>query len=359
MVVSIIVIWHMNFLYFELFLMLGGIVMIKFKEAIEMFLKYNTSEGYDKDVAVFRQYLNCIRIQEEKAITFLQGIRTKEIINSLDYYINKNGVSSIETALRYISCIKEFLSYLIDKEIIINSELTKEFGLPTYSEKSFRNIVNKYIDKDKRLKERKDFVAFSEVEIQSLIKDCDDTLKDSINIEKACDSKKYFNRVRAAIIIKLIIFCGIRYEHLHRLSFNSIDLVHNTISINGFIIHIPHNLRDQFVIYEEIINDIGSSNSERKFLFVNYNGSKMSDKTNTISDHLRNYTGRRDVNGLIKYTVINMILKGVNESVIKKFTGIASSMYKPCQEEVNKKLSMNTNRYLDSKLRSIHTFDIL
>jgi site-specific recombinase XerD len=333
--------------------------MRKFEEIIKQFLQYNTSEGYEKDVQIFKNYINSIGIQSESVIPFLQGIRTKEVIDSLNYYIKENSITSIETAYRYISCIKEFLCYLLDKEIIVNTELTNEFGFPTHSNKSFKHIVNNYISKDNRLKERKGFVAFSEDEINLLIKDCDDTINEKSNIEKAKTSTAYFNKIRAALIIKLIIFCGVRYEHLHKLTYDSVDWVHNTITVNNFTLHLPHNLRDQFGKYNDIIKKINNEEKERKFLFINFDGSKLSEKTSSFSNRLKNYTGRMDVNGIIKYAIINMIYKGVNESLIKKLTGVNQTIYNPCQNEVNKNLAINANSYLDSKLRSIHTFDKL
>lgn len=330
--------------------------MFDVKQSVEGFLEHNLSEGYEKDLTKFHNYIFSLGLNNVTALTYLQGIRTKDIIDSLRYNIGEKGITSIDTALKYVSCVKEYLSYLLHKGYIVNSELIKEFGLPTYSNESFRYKINKFIS-ESGLKERKDFIALSKNEIQSLISDCNAIINDLR--DKAVTSKNIYIKFRAAIIIKLIIFLGIRYEYVHTLEKINIDLKHNTITVNGFTIHLPHRLRDQFEIYEELLLEINPKFDDRKFLFINYDGTKIPHVTSTISWHLKTLTGRMDVNGIIKYSIIEMIRVGINESIIKKLTGVDKAIYDPCQDYVNSNLSLKTNMYLDSKMRTLDIFDKL
>jgi hypothetical protein len=61
----------------------------------------------------------------------------------------------------------------------------------------------------------------------------------------------------------------------------------------------------------------------------------------------------------MKYGIIQMIKRGINQSVIIEFTGNQDDIYRDCQNEVNEEKFEARNRYLDSKLRGIDSFDIL
>jgi len=236
--------------------------------------------------------------------------------------------------------------------------LATEIAYEAYSEKSFRHKVNSYISKDKRLTESSDFIALSEDEIKDIIADCDDTIASEKIQKEFSRSKKFFNKLRSALIIKLIIFTGIRYEVLHKLQRQALNLKYNTIHINGFTVHLPDNLRDQFYVYEKLLEGLDKS-GDREYLFVEFDLNKISEITYITSSFLKILTGRGDLNGIIKFTIIEMIKKGINESIIKKFTGVGNDMYDACQDFVNNYSFSKANRYLDSKIRGMDIFDQL
>ena len=61
--------------------------------------------------------------------------------------------------------------------------------------------------------------------------------------------------------------------------------------------------------------------------------------------------------GFAKYAVINMILNGVNQSVISDLTGFMTGMYSDCQDIVNEMKLTNRNRYINHMIRGISTHD--
>jgi len=331
--------------------------MFDLNQSIKSFLEHSKAEGYDNNLNVFKDFLDRKKISNNFVKEFLQGIRTETIIESLNFYIEDRGLTSIDTALRYISCIKEYFAYNFHAELFENKELAAEIAYPTYSEKSFRYKVNNFISQDKRLLERNDFVALDENEILSLIVDCDDTISSEKVQQASPKMQKYYNKFRSALIIKLIIFTGIRYEVLQKLPKQALDLKYNTIKVNGFTIHLPMNLRDQFFEYEKLLHQINTT--DREYLFLEFDLNKISEITYATSGFLKVLTGRGDLNGVIKFTVIEMIKKGINESIIKKFTGVGEEMYNACQDFVNDYSFAKANRYLDSKIRSMNIFDRL
>jgi hypothetical protein len=75
--------------------------------------------------------------------------------------------------------------------------------------------------------------------------------------------------------------------------------------------------------------------------------------------HFAGWTARTDYNGLVKYAIINMLLEGVSETIIKKFTGVGDTIYKSCWNHVESKMGLQLDRYIDAKIRNITIFDSL
>jgi len=327
---------------------------------INKFLYDRPVEGYKKDLGVFKKFLKEVkRINPESIDYFIQGFRTDGIIESLDFYIRDNDLTSINTARRYSSCLREFLRYIIHHNNIENGELRFELGAPAYDEKSFTFKINSYISQDKRLKETEGFIAINKTDRDSLIEESDLTLKSEKIFKKAIKQQKYYNKFRSALIMKLTLLTGVKYEILRTIGKKDLNLKHDLITINDLMIRLPINLSEDFYKYEEINSKIARSNLDRDIFFIEYNKSVISNKTATTSSFLKGILGRGDLNGIIKYTISEMIKKGVNESIIKKFTGIGSKTFDECQEYVNNLYQIKTNRYLDSKIRSMEIFDLL
>lgn len=61
--------------------------------------------------------------------------------------------------------------------------------------------------------------------------------------------------------------------------------------------------------------------------------------------------------GLQKYSIIQMILAGVNQTIITEFTGQKEDILFDCQLEVNKNNIIERTRYVNYKIRSLATYD--
>lgn len=332
---------------------------MKFKETKECFLSAKPIPGYESNLNDFWEHIKSKGISDKTLKEYLQGIRTKAINESLNFYIDSRNVSSIDTAQRYVSAVKEYLQFMIDEGIMDNNALVREMGYPIYSEKSFRFQINKAISENEKLSKGDSFIAFEEKEkVEPLIKDCDETLK--IGITKAISKKKYYNSFLSALIIKLILLTGIAYREILKLSISNYSPEFNTLTANSFTIHLPVNLSKQFRQYCDVRKQLLINNSKSsEILFIEYNTARLSRITAKTSMFLAGLTGRNDLNGLIKYAIIEMIKKGINESIIKKFTGVGDKIFNDCQEFVNQQQDENATRYLDSKIRSLRIWDLL
>jgi hypothetical protein len=66
-----------------------------FIESLDKFVQRTEVEGYRKDLLVFMDFIKSKEINEYTWLSYLSGIDSKIIIDSLKYYITDNNVSSI------------------------------------------------------------------------------------------------------------------------------------------------------------------------------------------------------------------------------------------------------------------------
>lgn len=336
---------------------------INLQETFNEFLN-DKNINYKPALDSFQKFLNEKNIYTETVKTYFQGIRSNQLVDSLNYFINSNNITSFSRCNTYASCLKEYFIYIISKDYVKNDELMTEFSLKTYDEKSYRYKINNFIANKECIKNSSGFESFNDQDIYDLIEDCNNTMNDLDILKKADKMKINFNKYTSALGLKLILLTGIKYLTLTNIRVSDLDLKHCSITINGLTIHLPNDLSDQFNEYVSIRSRL-INNKNNDFLFIKFDGDKISKQTSTISSFMAGLTGRRDLNGLIQYTITNMIKQGINQSIIIKFTGIGGktsqkqSIYDYCQNRVNEQLDVNSSRYLDSNIRAIKIFDIL
>lgn len=315
--------------------------------------------GYSNCIESFKSYLKRNKILEPTISVYFQGIRSDELVKALEFYIVQNQITSFGAANKYISAIREYFTFIIQKSYIENNELMKEFAFKSNNPKSYRykaySIFEKY-----DIKVGEGFDKLSEVE--DLIGYCNNTMKNEYYLSRALDSKVYFNKYRSALMIKLILLTGSTYRNLISLTDDNIDLKHCSLTLNNLTIHIPDQLVDQMSIYKGFRKEI----LKRALLipsttswFIEFDGKPISTQTSTVSDFLSELIGRGDLNGIIKCAIIEMIKCGINQSVIQKFTGVGDTIYNDCQKALNDTLDLHSSTYLDSKIRKSVMFNSL
>jgi hypothetical protein len=177
-----------------------------------------------------------------------------------------------------------------------------------------------------------------------------------------------------------MLFSGVQYSILTELEVDSFDSMFNTLTVNSIVIQLPRGLSMQLRSYLNIRNERLSAKKIENFryLFVTYHGSQLPDNAGTYLGEFLNTKCRiheiteeeienNDRNhytptGLSKYAIIQMILGGVDQYIIKAFSGIDNTIFEDCQKRVTmgrKQDSKYISRYLDSKLRNLETFDDL
>ncbi|ENH96740.1 hypothetical protein J416_09189 [Gracilibacillus halophilus YIM-C55.5] len=312
---------------------------------------------YLNHVNAFIDYLKHDGMNVSNMEIHLQGIRSYDIIKSLDFYIEKNNITAIDTAQRYSSAVKEFLLFLYENYQVTNQELNYELYIPPFKDKSYRGQVNKHINKLEKegiLNKSTSFQNFDTLEINNLLNECNQILNSRESYLMAQKKQVYFNKYRSAIMIKIILLMGITYREIIKMKINDISLENNYVKINGFIVRIPINLLKQLRQY---INLLQSLNTKERIenLFIEFNGDRISSQTSTTSNFINSLLGRGDLTGLIKYITTSMINEGINETIIKQVTGISDVLYSECHNIVYN--SARSIRHFDSKIRNLEMFD--
>ncbi|MDU5107565.1 MULTISPECIES: hypothetical protein [unclassified Clostridium] len=324
-------------------------------ERLEEFL-IKKPDGYRSDVKIFLDFLMSKNLPLCKEV--LQGIRTKNVIESINYYKIKSNLASVSKAKRYASAISEFFKYLISHGYVENKEFYDELNLPTTINKSYLYKINEYISKDPDLKEKDTYKIYTSEEVRDLILKCDDVLGKDSNFIISKD--KEYSKFIAALCLKLIALNGITYRELRKIKVTEDIAKYNKILINDFRLTLPEKYGQQLKKYIDIRNQILIKNSKvSDSLFINKKGDTLPVPTSNISWFLDVCTGRNDLNGLIKYAIKNMIIVGINDSVISRLTGASSILIQQAiyNEEDNDKLYWN--KYLDSRNRNLELFDLI
>ena len=335
------------------------------KDTIEKFLETISESSvsiYRSKIEVFHNFLIVEKgITNKSYQSYLEAMKINEIEESLNYFIESNQIKSQSITWNFISVVKRYFGFIYVLGIK-NDNLIKAFGLSVSNPDSFQFKLNEKILNDPRLEKKNVKSEISWEEAQILISECDQRMKELKDENKILDYNKNAYKYKdymSSIIIKLILFTGLTYQEVPKIEYGNVNRINNTISINGYCVHLPNRLSEQLTYYIELRNEMNKSSKLTEPLFILDDGTKLRKQTSLVAETLKEYTGRSDLTGIVKFAVIEMIKKGVNQSIIQDFTKVGDKNYQYCQKQVNQSKNPSVSRYLDSKLRSIEIFDML
>lgn len=335
-----------------------------FYETIDNYIatkELSSRSAYINKITSFYNFLsNEKNINDNNFIVYLSAMTTKEIIEGLSYFIEHNDIKKQSVAFHYSCVIKGYFDFLYDLGVE-NTKLIKETGYKNTNPKSYFFQINNYIEKHPQLiiKESKDALDFEDIKL--LIDECDNGIKEILSnqkeyIARPTKRKKPYNTLVYLLSLKLMIFAGTKYSSIRILPLSCFDMNKHKITINTFTIHLPDNLCTQLKLYIALRDEF---NIKSDYLFSLRTGEQLKEITSGLSDCLKQFIGRSDTVGIIKYVVIEMIKKGINQNFIMRLTGIGPDIFQDCQDFVNKEKHFEANRYIDSQLRDMITFDYL
>lgn len=329
---------------------------MNFKESLEEFLvskkidHSKRSGSYEKDLKVFQKFLESKDVNDKNIKEFMKGIDVDTIAKSINFYIEKNDIKKISTVQRYISAIKEFLLFLFSENIISNDAFLRNLSLPAYKEDSFRSKLNRILVENNKLFNSISYDAFDELQIKDLLAECDLILNNGF---KVIQKRKEINMYISALIIKFIIFTGMPYREIPKLNINIYQEFDRSIKINNIVIEIPEKMMGQ--INDYIIFRKEKANGEQ--FFIDSNGVPISFKTAQVAYWLKVLCGRRDITGLTKYGIKNMIDANINIILIQKFSKVGNDIIQSCLKEYLEENEQILIKDFNAKLKRSKTYN--
>lgn len=287
---------------------------------------------------------------------YFRKISVDELIDSLLYYIEKNKVTSKETARIYITYITEFFTKELDK-YGINNNIFTDSSLNNKLMSEAREISSRL-----KSKESKDVASDEDYEmlnngIEDFLKqlNINDIYKEIIDYkEKNIGNIKIYNRFISIIAIKLIMKFGLGNATTISFQFKDLDMESKIITANGFSLGLDEDLIKLFEMYLPIREYILHLYAlEESKLFIKYNGEQ----------YIRYYKNRKPVPDYGSFFFImkdklkkqsaelfgarralEMIENGIDISTVSKISDISTDKCIELQknsaneEDLNKKL---------------------
>lgn len=254
---------------------------------------------------------------------------------------------------------------------MFNKLLFDKYPNPTLQNyKTFTNlsgdVKHKLEEKSIYLKEKESNPVITQEQFCFIIK----YLKDK--------NSKSLKDKQSRVIIKLFLLYGFDNDRISKFKIEDYNKEKRTLTVNcekdkddkirerKVILELPYSLSKEIdcCIKERESNTKLNSN----LLFVtnknnNIPNGYLSDFLEKMKNEFEKVSSiTMDVNsftptGMQKYGILQMILEGMNQSIIMELSGQDLSIFDYCQCEANRIKGLNRNRYINSNIRSIKTFD--
>lgn len=346
---------------------------MELKKTIENFL-IERREGnfYDSSIVTYKRklevffeflYLKC-GISDDNFQELLRGIGEEKIINSIEYYVYEYDIKFKVTVENFFTVIKGYFDFISSKYNIKNDNFDS-----TQKYSNLKLLVDRKIG-ELGLNTSRQKPPITKVVFNTLNKYCNekiDVLSKYELINCQLQDENNYNKPLvefiSAIATKLVMLTGIKNQVIGKIAIKDLCLSLNKIRINSYWIHLPDRLGMQFRKYMDVRSEIAKDKSEEAALFINKQGYPINNEYRIMFEVLVSVVGDRKAECVSKYTIMNMIRKGINSTIIQEFTSFGSDTFLHCQELVNEEKSKedlrSKSRYIDSKIRSLESFDEL
>jgi len=339
---------------------------------------------YAPKISAFLDYLEDtynLKSNMHEVVEVFKNVKKDDIRKGLDYFIDptrregKKKVLYKKTAKDFVTAVNELFRFLHENEIV-NDDIIIGLGVSKSDPKTVTELI-KEIDNDPLLLDEEKFPPVTKEEYKFIVNQCNHTFNNLVAKNK---EHKNFTDFTATIITKIILFSGVQYSLIIQLEIDCLDLDFNTISVNSMVIRLPRELSYQLKHYLKIRSERLEAKKATKnhYLFITYHGNRLPENTGTYLGKFLNIKCRLDEEteeelentdrnhytptGISKFAIIQMIIGGIDQYIIKDFTGADNTIFEDCRKRVSfiyKQDSKYISRYLDSKLRNLETSDDL
>jgi integrase len=329
---------------------------------IQQFGSNLSSHEYNQYIPKLRDYFIDYLLENKPNVSnveylFKYEFTRNDIIKSTGYYVIENPNVKSKSAIDdfLISLNRFFDSHINEKYPNQNLIALRPFN-------NLSSDIETYLlEKGIKLEERTSFPPIDENQYLFIL-----------NYIKA-ETKKSPKNEEVSIILKLLLLYGFSFDKIISLEREDYCFDTRTLEVKYMEnpkrclkLELPDALNKDISSY---VNSRDKKTCKSRNLFVTREGNKITQSfpadflnkvrkeyylENNLENNLKNpFTNT----GLAKYAVINMILNGVNQSVIYDLTGFKEDMYKDCQNKVNELKRLNRDRYINHMIRGISTYD--
>lgn len=318
---------------------------------VEDFLLKN--KEYKNDVNNFISYMDYTYGKDAiYSVNAISGMTSDIIIDSLVYLTEKIcTIKKKAPAYKYICAIGELFYYIYS-----NSGYPSKFYDEIDSKRriSYYFKVTEFINNSKYLKGSDVYTALDDNSTKQLIEWCDDKINVMIN-QTSTNDRIDFKRMSASLCFKTMLYTGITYRVAKDLDFRAIHEYGN-ININGYIIPLPENLSKQYSLYKEICSKRNFNTFDGK-LFVDENGKGLKNKTYNGAQFLKTAIDKRNLTGVYKTGIINMITAGIDSEIVRKYTDAGDDVINDCIRYMRSQSDWNV--YLSKTVKNSPIYDHL
>lgn len=282
------------------------------------------------------------------------------IIQSAVYYIQKNENVSSKSAIDdfLIALNQLFERVLFDK--YPNEAVERLAPFATLADKVEVRLNALGVT----LKEREAYPPIDHAQFQFII-----------NQVEALNSNN-FKAMSIRIVVKLLLLYGLNVDRISSIAVQDYDVIRRVLKIHYhdftdrvIQLELPFSLVKDLEIYMKLRAEQNFDGLDLLFLKVSGKPVRHDLAHEFLGDVKTAYEkeyGEKIISknpftltGLQKYAIINMILEGMNQSVIIALTGLKEHVINDCQREVDKQSALNRNRYINYKIRGTKTFEML
>ena len=328
-----------------------------FINSVEKQKNGQTFVTYRRKICVFYEYVVLeLQAKDVNYQSILTGMKVKELLAALEYYVKNYDVKYATTAWNYLSVVGVFYKYIYD-----------EFG---WENKLFENknendeLRDAYDNKIKelRLNMKEQVLPLSDAEAEELLNACNQKL--TATDEEILNG--YYNGIFAnyisSLACKIILLYGTKNSVINELKITDYREDINKLKINGFWVHLPDELSLQMRRYIKVReNLIDNPKDDRLFVDIAKERNKL-DYTKMFNI-LKEVVGHNKGMAVAKYGIIQMIRSGIPSHVIKEFTGYANDVYNHCLELVDEQdgimMMHEKSKLLDATFRKSKLYDVM
>lgn len=310
-------------------------------EVLSEFLKTKVFNGDDFDVEVFAL------------------LNENDLLESLIYYIERNKITSKQTAKAYLGNVKNLFSNLEGFYQISNSVYVNGNFLPNFELEAGKIIANLNATIDKEIATDDEYEetlkSINELSAQysfDAAKKGIDKYIDIDNQNSLSDGPDMFRRIRSICATMLVLEYGLKNETIRDMKTSELDLSSNIIKRGKYELQLSADLKNSFNEYLRI-RDYLLKRLEitQEFLFVGRDGSSFvgtRDYANKLFSILAQQKGGSVATAIFaQKCLIRMINQGLNSALIEEITGYKDRTYKKLCNLINQ-----DEEYIQAKLNS-------